>query len=300
VGGKRGEGAGLSPQLRVCSLLPSASEIIAQLGLEDSLVGVSDECRWPQTLIGKPVVSSARIDPAALSSAEIDERVRESTADGRSLYAVDAELIARLAPDLIVTQDLCAVCAVSSHDLSTACPLDTEIVSLDPRSLQDVAGTVRTLARRLGAEQCGEAIVGDMWEKVSSVEQAVAGLERQRVFLAEWIDPPYCPGHWIPEMIERAGGVPVLGRLNEPSHAVSWEQVFAEAPDVIVIAPCGLDAEGAAERAVGLSLQCRAVAVDADSYYARPGPRLADGVRQLGHILHPETVPDPGLPAIEL
>lgn len=268
--------------------------------MEESLVGVSDECRWPQTLIGKPVVSSARIDSQRLSSAEIDERVRESTTDGRSLYAVDAELIERLAPDLIVTQDLCAVCAVSSNDLSTACPLDTEVVSLDPRSLEDVAGTVRTLARRLGVEERGEAIVGEMWEKVSSVERAVAGLKPPRVFLAEWIDPPYCPGHWIPEMIERAGGIPALGRVNEPSRAVSWEQVLAEAPDLIVIAPCGFDAEGAAERAAGLSLPCRAVAVDADSYYARPAPRLADGVCQLGHLLHPDALPDPGLPAIEL
>jgi iron complex transport system substrate-binding protein len=268
--------------------------------LADSLVGISDECRWPHSLIGKPVVSSARIDPAMLSSAEIDERVRESTAGGRSLYAVDAELIERLAPDLIVTQDLCAVCAVSSDDLSTACPLDTEIVSLDPRSLEDVAGTVRTLARRLGVEERGEAIMGEMWEKVRPVERAVAGLERPRVFLAEWIDPPYCPGHWIPEMIECAGGIPVLGRINEPSCAVSWEQVLAEDPELIVIAPCGFDADGAAERAAGLSLPCRAVAVDADGYYARPAPRLADGVRQLGHLMHPDAVTDPGLPAIEL
>lgn len=245
-------------------------------------------------------MSSARIDPVTLSSVEIDERVRESTADGRSLYAVDADLIERLAPDLIVTQDLCAVCAVSSADLATACPLDAEIVSLDPSSLEDVARTVRVLARRLGAEERGEKIVGEMWEKVSSVERAVAGLERPRVFLAEWIDPPYCPGHWIPEMIERAGGIPVLGSVNEPSHTVSWEQVFAEAPDLIVIAPCGFDTEGAAKRAAGLDLPCRAVAVDADSYYARPAPRLADGVRQLGHLLHADAVPDPGLPAIEL
>lgn len=268
------------------------------MGLEDSLVGVSDECRWPTTLVGKPIVSSARIDPEALSSAQIDEQVRQSTADGRSLYALDAGLIEELKPDLIVTQDLCAVCAVSSGDLASACRIDVEIVSLDPRSLGDVAETVRTLAARLGVEERGETIVAEMWQKVRSVEQAVAGLARPRIFLAEWIDPPYCPGHWIPEMIERAGGISVLGRINEPSCAVSWEQVSAQAPDLIVIAPCGFDADGAAQRAAGLELPCRAVAVDADSYYARPAPRLADGVRQLGHILHPDAVPDPGLPAI--
>lgn len=263
-------------------------------------MGVSDECRWPATVIGKPVVSSARIDPATLSSVEIDERVRESTIDGRSLYAVDGDLIERLAPDLLITQDLCAVCAVSSDDLSTACPLDTEIVSLDPRNLSEVAETVRTLARLLDVAERGEAIVAEMWDKIHAVERAVAGLKHPRVFLAEWIDPPYRPGHWIPEMIERAGGISVLGRVNEPSCAVRWDEVLAEAPDLIVIAPCGFGAEQAAERAAGLSFPCRAVAVDADSYYARPAPRLAEGVRQLAHLLHPAAVPDPRLPAIGL
>jgi iron complex transport system substrate-binding protein len=287
---------------RICSLLPSATEIIAELGLADSLVGVSAECRWPKQVIGKPVVSAARVETATLASEQIDRLVREMTAGGGSLYAVDAELIDRLAPDLILTQDLCAVCAVSSADLSTACPVNAEVLSLDPRTFGEVAESVITLARRLGVEGRGTEIAGEMWEKAYAIERAVAGAARPRVFLAEWIEPPYCGGHWIPEMIEMAGGVPVIGRAGEPAFVVSWGDVVVAAPDLVVIAPCGFDAEQAAERAAqgGLELPCRVVAVDADSYYSRPAPRLADGVRQLGHLLHPDRVPDPQLARIDL
>jgi iron complex transport system substrate-binding protein len=201
----------MSTPSRICSLLPSATEIIAQLGLKDRLVGVSAECRWPAEVIGKPVVSSSRIDFVALSSVEIDKLVRDSIGQDGSLYAVDAELIERLVPDLIVTQDLCAVCAVSSEDLSTACPLDTEILSLDPRTLEDVSESVLTIARRLDVEDRGLEIVQEMWRKIGAVERAVAGAGRPRVFFAEWIEPPYCGGHWVPEMIERAGGISLLG-----------------------------------------------------------------------------------------
>jgi iron complex transport system substrate-binding protein len=274
-------------------LLPSATEIIAQLGLADRLVGVSAECRWPEQVVGKPVVSSARVETATLTSVEIDKLVRGSTGDGGSLYAVDAELIDRLEPDLIVTQDLCAVCAVSSDDLSTACPVDAEVLSLDPRTLADVADTVITLARRLGAEDRGWTIVEEMWRKVGTVARAVAGATRPRVFLAEWIEPPYCGGHWIPEMIELAGGACLLGIASEPSYRVSWQEVLEQRPELIVIAPCGFDAEQAATRAADLRLPCRAVAVDADGSYSRPGPRLADGVRQLGHLI-PRRAPRSG------
>lgn len=296
-----GEKRARRPQ-RICSLLPSATETIAQLGLADSLVGVSAECRWPAEVVGKPVVSAARVDTTALASGEIDRLVRELTRDGGSLYAVDAELIDRLAPDLIVTQDLCAVCAVSSGELASACPLDVEVLSLDPRTFGEVAESVLALARRLDVERAGELIAQEMWRKARTVERAVAGAPRPRALLAEWVEPAYVGGHWIPEMIELAGGTPVLGSAGEPAYPLDWEQALAAEPDLIVIAPCGFDAEQSAERAAqaGLELPCRAVAVDADGYYSRPAPRLADGVRQLGHLLHPDRVADPGLPAIEL
>jgi iron complex transport system substrate-binding protein len=286
--------------MRICSLLPSATEVIAELGLIDSLVGVSEECRWPAAVVGKPVVTAAKIDPSALSSLEIDSAVRESVRDGRSLYAVDAALIAELEPDLIVTQDLCSVCAVSGQDLAEACPVGAEVVSLDPRTLGEVAGSVLTLADRLGVPDAGRRIVDRMWETIESTTELVAGRPRRPVFFAEWLDPPFCAGHWLPEMIERAGGRDVLGRAGLPSRSTTWEEVLAGDPELIVLGPCGFGAEEAARRAADLDLPVPAVAVDGDSYYSRPAPRLADGVRQLAHLLHPEAVPDPGLPKIEL
>jgi len=286
--------------MRICSLLPSASEIIAELGHADSLVGVSDECRWPAEVVGKPVVTAARIDPSALSSREIDEAVRASLAEAGSLYAVDSSLIEELQPDLIVTQDLCAVCAVSSGDLASAYPLDVEVISLDPRTLAGVAETIGVLARRLGTPVRGEALADEMNAKIRAVAEAVRGLEPRRVFFAEWLDPPFCAGHWIPEMIVLAGGEDVLGRAGEPSHTTTWGAVLEQQPELVILAPCGFDAGEAARRAAGLRFPCPAIAVDGNGYYSCPGPRLADGVRQLGHLFHPEAVEDVGLCAIEL
>jgi iron complex transport system substrate-binding protein len=281
-------------------LLPSATEIICELGFVDSLVGVSEECRWPSSVVGKPVVTAARIDPSSLASLEIDEAVRRSLRDGRSLYTVDAQLIDALGPDLIVTQDLCAVCAVSSGELASACPVGAELVSLDPRTFGDVVDSVRFLAGKLGAAERGAEIAARMMDAVDEVVSAVGRLRCPRVFFAEWLEPPFCAGHWLPEMIELAGGVDALGRSGEPSYATSWETVFGLEPELVVVGPCGFDAETAAARADGIGWPCRAVAVDGDGYYSRPAPRLADGVRQLAHLFHPDVVPDPGLPAIPL
>jgi iron complex transport system substrate-binding protein len=286
--------------VRVCSLLPSATEIIAELGLVDSLVGVSEECRWPPQVVGKPVVTAARIDPSSLSSLEIDAAVRASLAEGGSLYAVDADLIAELDPDLIVTQDLCAVCAVSSAELSDACPVGAEVLSLDPRTLGEVADSVRLLAARLGVAAEGEQTADRMTNLTEQTADAVRGLAPRRVFFAEWLDPPFCAGHWLPEMIALAGGWDVIGTAGIPSRSVTWDEVLSLQPELIVLGPCGFGAEDAAERAVGLAFPCQAVAVDGDSYFSRPGPRLADGVRQLAHLFHPDAVEDPGLPAIWL
>jgi iron complex transport system substrate-binding protein len=286
--------------MRICSLLPSATEIVADLGLIDSLVGVSEECAWPPEVKSKPRVTTARVDSASLSSAEIDAVVRESIADGNSLYMVDADLIDDLKPDLLITQDLCTVCAVSSGDLASACPIGVEIVSLDPSTLAGVADTVTLLGDRLGAAEQARRVVGEMQRKLESVRTATDGLPRKRVFVAEWTDPPFCGGHWVPEMVEIAGGIDVMGVHAKPSFSTTWDEVIAREPEIVVMAPCGFLADEAARRASHLRLPCRAVAVDADSYFSRPAPRLADGVVQLGHLLHPGAVPDPGLAAIEL
>jgi iron complex transport system substrate-binding protein len=286
--------------MRICSFLPSATEIIADLGFVDSLVGVSEECRWPPEVVGKPVVTAAKIDPSSMSSVQIDEAVRASVRDGRSLYAVDAELISALAPELIVTQDLCAVCAVSSGQLESACPVGAEVLSLDPRTLDEVAESVRVLGRRLGAGDRGSEAAERMLSEIEQAAATVQGRPRRRVFFAEWIDPPFCAGHWLPEMIELAGGEDVLGRRGEPSHSTSWEDVLALEPELVIVGPCGFGVQEAAARAASLELPCPAVAVDGDAHYSRPAPRLAAGVRQLAHLLHPDVAPDPGLPAIPL
>ena len=286
--------------MRICSFLPSATEIIAELGFVDSLVGVSEECRWPAEVVGKPVVTAAKIDPASMSSAEIDEAVRASVRDGRSLYAVDAQLIEELAPDLIVTQDLCAVCAVSSGELASACPVGAEVFSLDPRTLREVVESIRTLAQRVGAPERGDEAAGRMLAEIENAALTVRGARRRPIFFAEWIDPPFSAGHWLPEMIELAGGQDVLGRAGQPSRTTSWEEVHDHDPELVILGPCGFDVGEAAARAAGLELSCPVIAVDGDAYYSRPGPRLADGVRQLAHLLHPELAPDPGLPAVPL
>lgn len=286
--------------MRIVSLLPSATDIIAELGLLDSLVGISDDCNWPPEVLAKPLVARTRLDVSALSSAEIDRLVSESASESHSLYVVDAELMDELRPDLVITQDLCTVCAVSSGDLATACPIGTEVFSMNPRVLADVVESVVELARRLGVPERGAAVAARMRETVEGVRDAVAGLSRPKVFIAEWIDPPYGSGHWLPEMVEAAGGSNVLSRPGALSFPTTWEAVLAEQPELVVIAACGFSLDQALERTDDLGLAVRTVVVDGDAHFSRPAPRLADGVRQLGHLVHPDAVADPGLPFVEL
>lgn len=286
--------------MRIISFLPSATDIIADLGLFDSLVGVSDDCNWPPQVKDKPLVARTQIDVSGLSAAEIDRLVNASASETHSLYAVDADLMAQLKPDLVITQDLCEVCAVSSGDLASACPIGTEVFSMNPRSMEDVIASVVDLAQRLGVRERGQAVAETMRAKIEAVRSAVERLDRPRVFVAEWMDPPYGSGHWLPEMVEAAGGRNLLSRPGEYSFATSWEAVLAEGPELIVLAACGFDVDQALERTGELCLPVRTVVVDGDAYYSRPAPRIADGVRQLAHLLHPNAVESPGLPAVEL
>jgi len=287
--------------MRVVSLVPSATEIIADLGLADSLVGRSHECNYPAGLDDVPVVSASRVDTAELASAEIDGAVREALADGRSLYAVDPDLLEQLAPDLIVTQDLCEVCAVSSGEVKRVSRVNAETISLDPRSLAEIEDSIRMLGRHLGVAGRGEQLAQAMHHRIDFVRQLVRGLPRQRVFVAEWLDPPFAAGHWVPEMVDRAGGDEVLGRPRERSFETTWEAVKVAAPQIIVLAPCGFDLERTVGEAGAVpALGARVVAVDGDAAYSRPGPRVADGVVQLAHLLHPDDVEAPDLPFREL
>jgi iron complex transport system substrate-binding protein len=281
--------------MRIVSLLPSATDMVAHLGLLDSLVGVSEDCNWPPEVATKPAVAKTRINVSALTNAQIDEIVTASQSESHSLYAVDANLMSELKPDLVITQDLCEVCAVSSGDLSTACPIGVDVYSMNPRSLEDVVESVIQLAGRLGVRESGVAVADRMLAKIEGVRRAVAGLSRPRVFVAEWTDPPYGSGHWLPEMVEAAGGTNVMSRPGEYSFATTWESVLANMPDLVVLAACGFSLEQSLERTHDLRLPVRTVVVDGDAHFSRPAPRIADGIMQLGHLIHPDALPDPGL-----
>lgn len=288
--------------MRICSLLPSATEIVAALGCLDQLVGRSAECDFPKSVARLPVVTSARIDTSDLDSAAIDGAVRAALADGRSLYAVDGAPIARLAPDLILTQDLCEVCAVSSSDESL-CAIGIETLALDAHSIAGIEKTVLELGARLGVPAHARAVVDAMELAIRQTAARVGGLPRRRVFVCEWLDPPFAAGHWVPEMVKAAGGVDVLGQAGRPSFPTSWDAVRRLEPELVVLAPCGFDAQRTASEASHAAipdLGCAVVAVDANAHYSRPAPRVADGVRQLAHLFHPEDAPDPGLPYVEL
>lgn len=286
--------------MRIVSLLPSATDIIAEIGMLDSLVGISDDCNWPPEVLSKPLVARTRIDASAMTAAEIDALVTESASESHSLYAVDAQLMDELQPDLVITQDLCVVCAVSSGDLATACPIGAEVYSMNPRNFDDVVASVVELGDRLEASERGLAVAEAMRAKVAAVQAAVEGLSRPRVFVAEWMDPPYGSGHWLPEMVAAAGGTNVISSPGEYSFATTWETVLAEDPALIVLAACGFSLTQALERTGELRLPVRTVVVDGDAHFSRPAPRIADGVAQLAHLIHPEAVPDPGLPYVEL
>jgi iron complex transport system substrate-binding protein len=286
--------------MRIVSLLPSATDVIAELGLLDSLVGISDDCNWPPEVAGKPLVARTRIDVSGLTSVQIDSLVTASRSEGHSIYAVDAALMDELRPDLVIIQDLCEVCAVSSGDLATACPIGADVFSVNPRGFDDVVESVIMLAERMGHRERGVAVAEAMRAKVAAIRDAVAGLERPRVFVAEWMDPPYGSGHWLPEMVEAAGGTNLLSRPREYSFATTWDAVLAEEPALVVVAACGFGLDQALERSAGLRLPVRTVIVDGDAHYSRPAPRIADGVRQLAHLMHPDAVADPGLPFAEL
>ncbi len=283
--------------MRVVSLLPSATEIVAELGSADLLVARSEECDWPAEVLRLPVASRARIDTPALSSREVDDAVRAAVEGGRSLYVVDEALLRSLAPDLVLTQDLCAVCAVASGEL---CALDVPTLALDPRTLDEIAQSVELVADALGVPERGRVRAARMRRELEEVRASVAGLERTRVFVAEWVDPPFAPGHWIPELVTVAGGECVLGGTGQHSFRVTWDDVRAAAPDLLVLAPCGYTADRAAEEPYPADVAPRVVAVDASAYYARPAPRVVEGARQLAHLLHPDDVLDPGIPAVEL
>jgi iron complex transport system substrate-binding protein len=296
--------------MRIVSLVPSATEMLFALGLGSEVTAVTHECDHPAQARELPRVTRDLIGPG-LGPAEIDRAVRELTEEGRSIYELDELRLERLQPDLIVTQALCSVCAVSYDDVrAVAERIESrpQVISLDPHTLGEMLGDVRTLAEATDARDAGVDLVQDAARRIDRVRLAVRAREPVRVAALEWLDPVFVAGHWTPQLIEYAGGVDVLGMAGEPSQRRGWDEVAAAAPEVVVVMPCGYDAERAAEEAydyadelAGLGAR-RVVAVDAAAYFSRPGPRLVDGLELLGHVLHPDRLPDapPGLVEIGL
>jgi iron complex transport system substrate-binding protein len=284
--------------VRIVSLLPSATEIVYALGLEDDLVGVTHECDWPPEAVTKRVVSTSAL-PHSATPAEIDAAVSASIAAGSPIYRLDADAVRELRPDIVLTQDLCAVCAVPSGHVNKALEIigcNADVVSLDPRSLDEVIDCVTAVGRATRTEERAEALAERLRTRLRDVAHAVAGLRRPRVFALEWADPPFNGGHWLPGMITLAGGECVLGNAGLPSARVAWDEIARAAPEVVVFMPCGygLDEAVTQGRALlersELEFVSAVYAVDATSYFSRPGPRLVDGVELLADVLHPGSV----------
>jgi iron complex transport system substrate-binding protein len=287
--------------MRIVSLVPHATELLFALGLGPELVGVTHECDHPPAALELTRITRDVL-PAGLGPAEIDAAVRERTLHGDSIYELDRDALADLAPDLIVTQALCPVCAVSYEDvaeLAEELPSQPQVIALDPHTLGETLGDVRTLATATGRTREGVSLVAAAAGRIDRVRLAVRGLRRRRVAAIEWLDPVFVAGHWTPQLIELAGGEDVLGFPGEPSRETSWEEVAGSSPEIVVVMPCGYDAPRAHEEALSFAPQLvatgagRIVSVDGSAYFSRPGPRLIDGLELLAQILHPGAAPAP-------
>ena len=286
--------------MRIASLVPSSTEMLFALGLGECVVAVTHECDYPPEAEGLPELTRSVV-PEGLSAAEIDAAVRERTGRGEALYELDTEVLRDLDVDLIVTQAVCEVCAVSFDDvraIAEELPTQPRVISLDPSTLGEVMADVPRLAEAAGVVAAGEALVEDTASRLDAVAEAVAGAPRPRVAALEWLDPVYVGGHWVPQMVELAGGEDVLGMPGEKSRGADWAEVEQADPEIVVSMPCGYYVEHAAKETMDqrerlAALGARVIAVDAAAYFSRPGPRLVDGVELLGHLLHPELVPAP-------
>ncbi|TDC24591.1 cobalamin-binding protein [Streptomyces sp. 8K308] len=288
--------------MRIVSLLPSATEILFAVGAGDDVVGVTFECDHPPAARTRRVVSTSAL-PEGLPPAEIDRVVSERMAAGEDLYHLDRGALAGLEADLVVTQDLCAVCAVdvsTVHEALDFLACRADVLTVDPHTLAEVLESIVTIGAVTGGRERAERLVGELSGRLSAVRSRVAGREPVPVLVLEWTDPPFAPGHWVPDMVEAAGGRCVLGRSGTASFRTTWAEVAAAGAEVVVCAPCGFGLDEAAGLAAavadrlppGLPLW----AVDANASFARPGPRLVDGVEALAGIFHPATgEPEPSL-----
>jgi iron complex transport system substrate-binding protein len=283
--------------VRILSLLPAATEIVYALGLDDDLIGVTFECDEPPAARMKRVVTHSAL-AGDLSVAEIDREVRERSARGEPLTVLDVDYLRDVPADVILTQDLCQVCAVPAGDVSAALDrlgCSADVVSLDPHTIDDILATIIEVGRRAAVPERADALVDRLRDRIAAVERAVAGRPRVPSLALEWIDPPFVAGHWLPEMVERAGGRALLGEPGAHSREIGWAEAAAVGPAAVVVAPCGFGLEDARTQALAVPEfpGARTIAVDAAGYFVRPGPRVVDGIEALAAVLHP----DAGLPA---
>jgi iron complex transport system substrate-binding protein len=286
---------------RIVSLLPGATEMVCALDLANHLVGISHECSYPDSIATLPRVTRSVL-PRDLSQAEIDAFVTARLRNGEGLYEIDEALLRRLEPDLIITQDLCEVCGVSSKETDLACeilPNHPSILRFSPKSLAGIHENLRTLAEVTGRSEVADRIIADACSRAAHIASRVARLNRPRVFCMEWLDPPYCSGHWVPEMVELAGGIDSLSRKGTDSVRVPWDEVLAWAPEVLFLMPCGFGLEEIIPQTARLpSLpgwselpavrNGQVFVLDANAYFARPGPRVIEGIELLASLIHPE------------
>lgn len=297
--------------MRICSLLPAATEICFALGLGDSVVGVSHECDYPPAAARLPKITRSNI-PASLPSREIDSAVSASLESQGSLYELDFPLLESLRPDLILTQRLCDVCAVSFDRVQEAVhslPSKPGVLNLEPSSLEDIFTNILLVAAATGVEAVGKQLVSRLRERVDHIKQRTAHLaSRPRVFCMEWVDPPYCGGHWMKELVQIAGGEDALANLRRPSYRIEWERVLSFAPEIIVLTCCGFELDrceheasilAAFDGATGIpALQNgRVYATDGSHFFSRPGPRIVESLEILAHLIHPDLFPPPHLEA---
>lgn len=290
--------------MRIVSLLPSTTEIAFALGLGDQVVAVTHECDYPPEARQRPVITASALDHHSATSAEIDAAVRGQLRDGISIYSLDTAMLERLQPDLVLTQALCDVCAVSFGVVEQAVAqvrAAPRILSLEPTDLEGIFGSILAVGNATGRRAQAVELVAQLRARVERVrERAARATCRPRVACLEWFDPPFGPGHWLPELVELAGGRAGLGAPGEPSRRVTWDEVVAFAPEVIVLAPCGFDLERASSEALAVlprrpgwdTLPAvragRVFAVDANSYFSRPGPRVVDSLELLARLIHPD------------
>jgi iron complex transport system substrate-binding protein len=286
--------------MRIVSLVPHATELLFALGLDSEVIAVTHECDHPVGALELPRVTKDVLT-IGLSPPDIDRAVRELTLEGGAIYELDEQALVELEPDLIVTQALCPVCAVSYQEvaeLANGMASRPRVLSLDPHTLGEALGDVRTVAQATDRRERGEELAAELAARIDRVRLAVRGLPAPPVVALEWLEPVYIAGHWTPQLIELAGGEDMLGLTGEPSTVVSWDEVAMARPELVLVMPCGYEAHQAREEAQAYSEALarvdaeRVLAVNASAYFSRPGPRLIDGLELLAHVFHPDQVPD--------